>query len=139
MSPYQILGISEGASPEEIKKAWKRKAQETHPDKHPGDPSAQARFMAVRQAYDQLSSPKPTQPVCATCGANLVSLGHPCSACRHHDSAMEAMRQQQALIRKQLREQEIACYRRNQYGLENEFGWLGDWSRRGVPKWWKEK
>lgn len=50
-SPYDVLGISPGASPEEIKAAYRRKALETHPDCG-GDAAA---FRAVRAAYDALS------------------------------------------------------------------------------------
>ena len=140
MTPHQILGIAENASEEEIKKAWKQKAQETHPDKHPNDPEASARFLAVRNAYEKLSGPRPpAQPCCPRCGATLASLTQGCQSCRNYESAMSAMQEQQAMVRKRLREQEIACYRVNQYGLENEFGWLGEWDRRGVRKWWDAK
>jgi molecular chaperone DnaJ len=41
---YDILGISKGATASEIKKAYRKKAIEFHPDKNPGDDSAEANF-----------------------------------------------------------------------------------------------
>lgn len=56
--PYKVLGISEGASKEEIKKAYRRKAKEYHPDLHPDDPAAAAKMNEVNEAYDMLNNPE---------------------------------------------------------------------------------
>jgi DnaJ-class molecular chaperone len=56
-TPYEVLGIKPGASPEEIRKAYRKLAKEFHPDLNPGKPAAEARFKAVTAANDILSDP----------------------------------------------------------------------------------
>ncbi len=55
---YQILGISEKASPEEIKKAYRRLAKKYHPDANPNDTAAAERFKEVSEAHSVLSDPE---------------------------------------------------------------------------------
>jgi molecular chaperone DnaJ len=52
---YATLGISKDASPEEIKKAYRKKALEFHPDRNPNNPKAEAQFKKVSEAYEVLS------------------------------------------------------------------------------------
>ncbi|MGI4819154.1 MAG: DnaJ C-terminal domain-containing protein [Janthinobacterium lividum] len=52
--PYKELGVSKGASAEEIKKAFRKLAKELHPDKNPGDKAAEERFKRVTAAFDLL-------------------------------------------------------------------------------------
>lgn len=54
---YAILGVSRDAGPEEIKKAFRSLARETHPDANPDDPAAEARFREIAEAYEVLSDP----------------------------------------------------------------------------------
>ncbi len=54
---YEILGVGRDASSEDIKKAFRRLARDTHPDANPGDPLAEARFREVAEAYEVLSDP----------------------------------------------------------------------------------
>ncbi|MDB4979150.1 MAG: molecular chaperone DnaJ [Candidatus Peribacteria bacterium] len=58
---YQILGIQRGASPEEIKKAYRNMSKELHPDKHKGDKAAEQKFKEVNEAYEILSNPQKKQ------------------------------------------------------------------------------
>lgn len=55
---YATLGVARDASFEEIKKAFRRLARETHPDANPGDAHAEARFREVAEAYEVLSDPE---------------------------------------------------------------------------------
>ncbi len=54
---YDILGISKNASTAEIKKAYRKKAIEFHPDKNPGDKTAEEKFKKAAEAYEILSDP----------------------------------------------------------------------------------
>ena len=52
---YEVLGVERGATPEELKKAYRKLALQYHPDKNPGDKQAEERFKEVAEAYDILS------------------------------------------------------------------------------------
>lgn len=52
---YEVLGLSKGASEEEIKKAYRKLAKQYHPDLNPGDKTAEAKFKEINEAYEVLS------------------------------------------------------------------------------------
>lgn len=54
---YEVLGVERTCSMEDLKKAYKKLAFETHPDRNNGDPVAEAKFKAVGEAYGVLSNP----------------------------------------------------------------------------------
>ena len=58
---YSVLGVGRQAPPDELKKAFRKLAMKYHPDKNPGDKSAEDRFKEVNEAYDVLSDPKKKQ------------------------------------------------------------------------------
>lgn len=55
---YDLLGVSPDATERDLKKAFLRKARETHPDKNKDDPQATEKFQAINEAYKVLSDPK---------------------------------------------------------------------------------
>lgn len=55
--PYTVLGLSPGASEEEIKAAYRRLAKKYHPDLHPGDQEAAKKMQEINAAYEALRNP----------------------------------------------------------------------------------
>ena len=58
MDPYSVLGVSKDASQDEVKKAYRRKARENHPDLNPNDPNAAERMNEINEAYDRIMNPE---------------------------------------------------------------------------------
>lgn len=55
--PYQVLGLSPGATQEEIKQAYRRCVKQWHPDLHPGDDRATQKMKEINEAYEMLTDP----------------------------------------------------------------------------------
>src|SRR5277367_4644862 len=54
---YEVLGVARTATAEEIKKSYRKLAVKYHPDKNPGDKSAEDKFKELGEAYEVLSNP----------------------------------------------------------------------------------
>lgn len=54
---YEVLGVNKNSTPEEIKKAYRHKAMQYHPDRNPGDKEAEEKFKEAAEAYEVLSHP----------------------------------------------------------------------------------
>src|SRR5271156_5557792 len=54
---YQVLGVERNASPEDVKKAFRKLAVKYHPDKNPGDKKAEEKFKELSEANEVLSDP----------------------------------------------------------------------------------
>ena len=54
--PYSVLGVSKGSTDAEIKRAFRKKARQFHPDRNPNNDAAEAKFKEVQSAYEKIGS-----------------------------------------------------------------------------------
>ena len=57
-NPYKVLGLEDGASADDVKKAYRKMARVYHPDLHPDDPDAAQKMNEINEAYDMLTNPE---------------------------------------------------------------------------------
>lgn len=62
MSSHDVLGVSQNATKEEIKAAYRKRVMECHPDRNPGDADAVRRFCEVQDAYESITNPSYRPP-----------------------------------------------------------------------------
>ena len=58
-NPFHVLGLTEDATPDDVRRAYRRLALKYHPDRNGSDPIARERFLAVKQAFEQLDTKDP--------------------------------------------------------------------------------
>ena len=77
---YKILGVSKDVSDADLKKAYRKLAKENHPDLHPGDAAAEARFKDISEAFDPVKHEalvqNPSEEVTQPMIADVIELGY---------------------------------------------------------------
>lgn len=144
---YAILGVSASASSEELRRAWRARAFELHPDRNPGDEGRG--FRAAAEAWDILSDPgsrarydqvRTASPFSPPRGGSTPSGAWPSPSTAWAEAARRAQREaderQKAEALRRAQEEARArriLYEAEQLRLEAELGLhLGDWTRSGV-------
>ena len=55
---YKILGVDKNIDQKDVREAYRKRAKQFHPDLHPNDPKAKAKFQALNEAYDVIGDPE---------------------------------------------------------------------------------
>lgn len=69
--PYHVLGVSQDASEEEIKKAYRKLAKQYHPDLNPGNAAAAEKMNEINADYEQIKNPGRVTPPMVTVGSRI--------------------------------------------------------------------
>src|SRR4030095_2680282 len=72
---YEVLGVSKEATPEDIKKAYRRLALKYHPDKNPGDKAAEEKFKEASNAYEVVNDPAKREAADQRGGVGVEDMG----------------------------------------------------------------
>jgi curved DNA-binding protein CbpA len=89
---YSVLGVTEDATPDDVRRAWRDAARRLHPDLHPNEPDAEERFKAASAAWETLGDADrraeydawledERQPKCPRCGAAMPEPRPLCQLC----------------------------------------------------------
>ncbi len=120
--PYKVLGLKAGASPEEIRSAYRRMVKKYHPDRNPSA-SAATQFIAVQAAYEQLSSGQNTAV------PDAIEQQYRAQQAKY-DQDLEAYKKQRAVAREKMRQrkQNEEAYKMA-YLQQLKSGKIGFWHR----------
>ena len=102
MDFYQILEVGREASSDEIKKSYRRLALKYHPDKNPGDTSAEAKFKQINEAYETLGDPSKKKAYDSPkwSGPNQANWGSPFADFFNNFNSANSWHQHKTQIRK---------------------------------------
>jgi curved DNA-binding protein CbpA len=120
--PYKVLGLKAGASPDEIRSAYRRMVKKYHPDRNPSA-SAATQFIAVQAAYEQLSSGQNTAV------PDAIEQQYRAQQAKY-DQDLEAYKKQRAVAREKMRQrkQNEEAYKMA-YLQQLKSGKIGFWHR----------
>lgn len=104
-NPYDVLGVSRDASLDEVKKAYRKKARENHPDLNPNDAAAAERMNKINEAYDRIVNPEKYAARDRRAAASSPSAGYGAGGAAGSGG--------------------VGSSGQNPYGSEGPYGWTG--------------